>query len=368
MLALLAFAGLLSPPDPAAVAHANVAMPCQWPTVVSYRTSEEKCSATLVHPQVIVTAAHCLEAGSPGRVRFGEQYQPAAFMVDVARCGLDPDYPRTHSPSSDIGFCVLVEPVEGIPATPLLAGCETEWLHEGLPAVIVGFGQTETDPEFGVKRYAFTTLDSELRDDGTILVGDAEVNACLGDSGGPAFVQAPAGTWHAIGVLVYGPACAQGPVLYRALFDRIAWLEAETGFDLSPCHDADGGWAPGAACGSLALDPLALDTAWIDRCTSDLAEAPACPEPAPETTTDAVDPSEGSAGLTSTTTDALAAAGETTGCACRAAPGSGTPPLPWLALPLAATAACLRRRRPRPRAGPQDPQPWSRPPRPRRPG
>lgn len=352
MLALLAFAGLRWPPDPAAVAHGSLALSCQWPTVVSLRTSEEKCSATLVHPQVVVTAAHCLEAASPGRVRFGEQYQPAAFIVDVERCGFDPDYARTHAPSSDIGFCVLAEPVEGIPPTPLLAGCETEWLHAGLPAVIVGFGQTETDPEFGVKRYAFTTLDSELRDDGTILVGDAEVNACLGDSGGPAFVRSPAGTWHAIGVLVYGPACAQGPVLYRALFDRIAWLESETGFDLSPCHDADGGWDPGPACGPLALDPLALDTAWTDRCASDLAEAPACPAPEP-----APDPSS------ATTTDALANDDEPTGCACRTIPGCDTQQLPWLALLFAATA----RRRPRPLA-PRDRRPWSPPPRPRRPG
>jgi MYXO-CTERM domain-containing protein len=348
-LALLALASLVTPREPATVAHGSLALPCQWPTVVSYRTTEQKCSATLVHPQVIVTAAHCLQSASPGRVRFGEQYQPAAFVVDVDRCGFDPDYPRTRSPASDVGFCVLAEPVEGIPATPLLATCETAWLHAGLPAVIVGFGETERDPEFGTKRYAFTTLASELRDDGTLSVGDEEVNGCLGDSGGPAFVRSPAGTWHALGVLVYGPECAQGPVLYRVLHDRIAWLEAETGFDLSPCHDADGGWDPGLTpCSPLALDPLALDASWADRCASDLAEAPACPAPEAETDTLA----------TTTAAPTPGADTQATGCACRAAPGSGTPPFAWLAL-LAAT-----RRRPRP----WDPRPWSPPRRPRRPG
>ena len=334
LLALLALASLATPRDPPAVAHGSLAMPCQWPTVASYRTSETKCSATLVHPRVVVTAAHCLQAASPGRIRFGEQYQPAAFLVDVERCGFDPDYPRTLSPASDVGYCVLAEPVEGIPPTPLLAGCETAWLHAGLPAVIAGFGQTESDPEFGVKRYAFTALAGELRDDGTIPVGDEEVNGCLGDSGGPALVQSPAGTWHALGVLVYGPECAQGPVLYRVLYDRIAWLEAETGFDLSPCHDAQGGWDPGPACSPIALDPLALDTSWADRCASETTEAPGCPAPA-ETATDALDPSEGSSTL-ATTTDASVPAtdAEPPGCACRAAPDSYTPPrgLPWLVL------------------------------------
>lgn len=321
--------GWAAPADPAAVAQGSLAMPCQWPTVVSFRTSDEKCTATLVHPRVIVTAAHCLEASSPGRVRLGEQYQPAAFMVEVERCGLDPDYPRTHAPSSDVGYCVLAEPVEGIPATPLLTGCETAWLHAGLPAVIAGFGQTETDEGFGTKRYAFTALDSELRDDGTVYVGDDEVNGCLGDSGGPAFVQSPAGTWHALGVLVFGPACGQGPVLYRALYDRIAWLEAETGFDLSPCHDAHGGWEAGPACGPIALDPLARDTSWADRCTSAQAEAPACPAPVPEA--DTVDP------MHTTDDPVLAADDDATGCACRAAPGSDTLITAWLALVLLTT-------------------------------
>lgn len=112
------------------------------------------------------------------------------------------------------------------------------------------------------KRYAFTVLDSDLRSDGTVWVGDAEVNGCLGDSGGPAFVRSPAGTWHALGVLTHGPECGQGPVLYRALFDRIGWLEQETGYDLSPCHDAEGAWDPGAACGVIAADPLAAGPEW----------------------------------------------------------------------------------------------------------
>lgn len=287
-LALLAPSGLTAPPRPTAVAEANAAMPCQWPTVVSFRAGEEKCTATLVHPRVIVTAAHCIEASPAGAIRFGEQSQPAAFLVTAERCGIHPEFARTHAPSSDLGFCILEEPVDGIPPTPLLTACETAWLHPGLPAVIAGFGITETDPTFGTKRYAFTVLDSALRSDGTIWVGDAEVNACKGDSGGPVFVQSPAGTWHALGVLTHGPDCGQGPMLYRSLHDRIAWLEAETGFDLSPCHDASGDWAPGPACAPIARDPLAVGPSWTDHCAGELVPSPVCPagEPEPATTTE----------------------------------------------------------------------------------
>jgi hypothetical protein len=366
--ACLAFAtGWAAPPDPAALAHANAAMPCQWPTVVSFRTSEAKCTATLVHPQVIVTAAHCLELATPGRIRFGEQYQPAAFMIDVERCGLDPDYPQTHAPSSDVGFCVLAEPVEGIPLTPLLTACETPWLHEGLRAVIVGLGQTERSEEFGIKRYAFTALDSDLRADGTVWVGDDEVNGCLGDSGGPALVQSPAGTWHTLGVLTFGPECGQGPGLYRALFDRMAWLEAETGFDLSPCHDAAGRHDPGPACHPIALDPLAQDLGWAELCASDLAEPPTCPASAAETDgpldpSDTTTPATDTDGASSTATTASSTS-TPTGCACGAVPGPRTRHLPWLAFALA-----IRRRRARARRVPSRPRArWS-PRHPRCPG
>lgn len=343
---LLALAtGLAGPREPTRVSDANVARPCQWPTVVSFRAGDGKCTGTLVHPRVIVTAAHCLQDSAAGGIRFGEQFQPAAMIVDAERCGVDPEYLRTGAPSSDIGWCVLSEPVEGIPATPLLMGCETEQLRRGEPAVIVGLGISEEDEFFGTKRYAFTVLDSDLRSDGTVWVGDEEVNGCFGDSGGPAFVQTPDGTWHTVGVLAFGPDCGQGPVLYRALHDRIAWLEAETGFDLGPCHDPDGAWSPGPACGEIATEPLATDGQWSQRCAGALAPAPACPratepgsdssggdEPEPPSTETGDDTGDDTAAT------AAAATRDDDGCGCQAGP-----PGAWLWLLVGLTR---RRRRP----------------------
>lgn len=327
--------GLAGPPDPVAVSDANAAAPCQWPTVVSYRAGEDKCTGLLVHPEVIVTAGHCVLDSPAGGVRFGEQFQPAAEIIDAARCGVHPDYVATGAPSSDVGYCVLEAPMPGVPPTPILAGCETPWLQAGRPAVIVGFGTTPDDEPFGTKRYAFTVLDSDLREDGTVWVGDAEVNGCFGDSGGPAFVRSPDGTWHALGVLTYGPPCGEGPVLYRALFDRIAWLEAETGRDLTPCHDAEGTWDPGPDCGSISADPLAPARTWSEACAGELAEAPRCPEPvAPEAST--TDEPATDSGVAADTDDEADA-----GCSCRT-----SAPRPGHQVPLAVVLLSLRRRRP----------------------
>ncbi len=306
--------GLAAPAGPAAVADGNIAQPCQWPTVVSFRAGEDKCSGTLVHPRVIVTAAHCLDDSVAGNIRFGEHFQPAAHIGEAERCGMDPQWSRTQAPSNDIGWCVLREAVEGIPATPLLVGCETGLMVEGTPAVIVGLGISEEDDDFGTKRYAFTTLDSDLRSDGTVWIGDALVNGCFGDSGGPAFIEAPGGTWHAVGVLAFGPDCGQGPVLYRSLHDRIGWLEQQTGFDLSPCHDPDGQWDPGPDCSPISADPLAGGT-WDDRCDGALASAPMCPAPA--------DPS-GSGSGAGTSVSGATGAGSVDAGGSAAATGSAT--------------------------------------------
>jgi hypothetical protein len=34
----------------------------------------------------------------------------------------------------------------------------------------------------------------------------------------------------------------------------IGWVEAETGMDFTPCHDADGAWNPGPECGGASID------------------------------------------------------------------------------------------------------------------
>ncbi|MEM7151910.1 MAG: trypsin-like serine protease [Myxococcota bacterium] len=313
-VALALATGGLVPAGPATVSTANVAADCQWPSVVSYRAGENKCSGILVHPRLIVTAAHCLADAGPGKVRFGEQFQPARRIVDTERCAMHPEYVKTGAPSADLGYCVLVEPEDDIPLTPLTTACENGQLQEGQHAVIVGFGATEQDPHFGTKRYAFTVLDSAVRSDGTVWVGDALVNGCLGDSGGPSFVQRADGTWHALGVLAYGPECGQGPVLYRTLSDRIDWLEAETGFDLAPCL--------GEGCESIASDPLEQDRSWVDGCEGARVPPPACvpaDSPAPDSEGSTTEDDGGSEGSSQST--AAAADDSATGCQCRSSAG-----------------------------------------------
>jgi hypothetical protein len=268
------------------VAGANAAGPCQFPTVAAFRAGETKCSGTLIHPELVVTAAHCLLEGRPDNVRFGESFSPSAMRVDVAQCHVNPGFSDGQAPSEDYAVCRLVEAVQGIPATPLLASCEVDALVPEASAVVVGFGITDTDDGFGIKRYGFTRIAGDPRSDGTIWIGDEEVGGCLGDSGGPTFVQLADGGWRTVGVLTFAPPCGQGEGLFRTLADRTAWIEEVTGLDVTPCHDDAGMWLGGADCVGVSGDPRAPDTDWAGLCSGPTITPTTLCEPQTGTDTD----------------------------------------------------------------------------------
>src|SRR5262252_1395385 len=64
---------------------------CAWPTVVLVGGD---CSGTLVHPEVVVTAAHCVngnEVPVPRSIAFGENaLRSPARTVNVSRCAPSP--------------------------------------------------------------------------------------------------------------------------------------------------------------------------------------------------------------------------------------------------------------------------------------
>lgn len=353
-IAVIALAAAIrsGPTEPVPIGGGNVVDDCQFPGVVAIRAGDTSCSGTIVHPRVMVTAAHCLASGVPDRIRFGESYSSWERRIDVLRCDANPDYEESEAARDDFAVCVLADPVDELAPIPLIAGCETDALQEGTVAVIAGYGVTDEGGAYGRKHYAFTTLASELRSDGTIRVGDEGASGCNGDSGGPALVQLEDGTWRAIGVLSHSPDCGTGPSTYRVLADRIAWLEEKSGFDLSPCWDEDGAWEQGPECAGFDADPRASTEDWVHFCDGERLQPQQTCEPmladTSSTSSDGASSSSSSSSDEGSSSTGDPAASGDAGCGCRSDgdPHTGFFAMIWVAYAIVRRTGCANASRP----------------------
>ncbi|KIG12876.1 Permease of the drug/metabolite transporter (DMT) superfamily protein [Enhygromyxa salina] len=247
----------VDPSDPSIFGGAPSAT-CGWPTTVLISGGGGLCTGTLVHPQLVITAAHCTGNGSNKQIGFGPTGNSRSAN---ATCYPQPNY--NGSATNDFAYCVLSQPVNDVPIIPPLFGCETSYISPGQSVEIVGYGQTNQGGA-GTKYEVTTTINSYQN--GEVYIGGNGKDSCSGDSGGPVYVQLDDGSWRVFGVTSYGGACGGGGY-YSNIANNLAWAEQQSGIDISPCHDAQGNWTPNQDCGDFPLDPgSGANTAWAQGC------------------------------------------------------------------------------------------------------
>lgn len=154
------------------------ANPASWPATLIFRNPEGGgCTATVIGPRVVLTAAHCIKNNATGKAMVG------GAIVDLV-CVHHPNYPQRIS--ADFALCLLSNALPRLPFEKVNTAGNV--LQQATKIRLLGYGCTVKD---GIDR-TFGSLfqgwaDIFSRED-LYVVTQGGSAVCFGDSGGGAFV------------------------------------------------------------------------------------------------------------------------------------------------------------------------------------
>jgi secreted trypsin-like serine protease len=217
-----------------------------YPDAVAVLANDAACSGTLIAPDVVLTAGHCIGVNPVEVIVDTTDYASSGgehIAVKSAKA-----YPSWQT-EYDVGVIMLAQPAHAKPRA-IAAECAIDKdLVDNAKVRLVGFGLTDEGGSGDNSRLHQAMLDvtdaqctdpeacnTKISPGGEFMAGGDGTDSCFGDSGGPVYLGSGS-TAALVGVVSrgFGPngePCGGGGVYIRA--DQVVtWIEKTTGRTLT---------------------------------------------------------------------------------------------------------------------------------------